>query len=148
MIIESHGWSSVWDVPLPNTLVIPTNASGIQGAGLAKQWRDRYPVDSDFYTWMCRQRSVDPGEIVIMPRHARTFIALPTKDDPRKPSKLTWVHNGLINLAYYLESHPDDLVLLPAVGCGLGGLDWEVVRALYDTAFEHCDNRILIWGPR
>jgi O-acetyl-ADP-ribose deacetylase (regulator of RNase III) len=58
----------------------------------------------------------------------RWMICFPTKDHWRNPSRLTSILNGLTSLASACKGREIRSVAVPALGCGLGGLDWLEVR--------------------
>lgn len=64
----------------------------------------------------------------------RWIINLPTKQDWRKPSQLQWITDGLSDLGRFLERNAVRSVAIPALGAGLGGLAWPVVRREIEAA--------------
>ena len=46
-----------------HALVNPVNCVGTMGAGLAKQFRDRYPAMHNEYLQICRQHLLKPGQV-------------------------------------------------------------------------------------
>lgn len=113
-------------------IVVPTNAVGTQGAGLAKTAARRWPQWSHEYRDVCARGTVKPGDVNVCERSLwampRWIVAVATKDHWRAPSRLEWVEAGLRNLAKWAAESPVGSIATPALGCGLGGLAWEVVR--------------------
>ena len=72
-----------------------------------------------------------------VPPTVQNIVLFPTKDDWRKPSKLNWIKEGLCSFSDWLHNSPTELtkfrqglpttIVMPALGCGLGGLDFEQV---------------------
>lgn len=58
----------------------------------------------------------------------RWMICFPTKDHWTNPSRLLSILNGLTSLASACKGREIQSVAVPALGCGLGGLDWLEVR--------------------
>jgi hypothetical protein len=52
-----------------------------------------------------------------------------TKDHWRDPSKLEYIERGLADLRRAILSLELSSVAIPALGCGLGQLDWPMVRS-------------------
>jgi hypothetical protein len=132
----------IWELAreLDAWVVIPTNTTirrdgkAVMGAGLAKEAADRVPhLQEKLSTHIARFRErlyVD-----------KPVICLATKRDWRQPSRLEWVEHGcfeLVELARVLASVGDHRpILVPKLGCGLGGLNWErQVRPVVDMILE------------
>jgi hypothetical protein len=110
-----------------DSIVIPVNTKRVMGAGLAKQFSREYP--RGFGAYQAREH-MEPGKIYIVDIDGLPLIFfMTTKDDWRDPSKLEWVISALKELKFSLTMQPwlRD-VGIPKVGCGLGGLDWNVVK--------------------
>jgi O-acetyl-ADP-ribose deacetylase (regulator of RNase III) len=90
-----------------------------------------------FIAWLC--------EIRAGPRYVLNF---PTKRHWRDPSQLEDVQSGLEALARELCARHIQSVALPALGCGLGGLSWSVVRPLIEREFGRVKQvRVLVFEP-
>lgn len=126
---ECQGW-----IVIPTNTTIRQDGRAVMGAGLAKQAADRYP-----------ELAKDLGD------HIRVFddvlftslpiVCLPTKHDWRRPSQLRWIERGCIALKEFADLltsvNYHNAILLPQLGCGLGGLDWErQVRPMIDSILE------------
>jgi O-acetyl-ADP-ribose deacetylase (regulator of RNase III) len=76
------------------------------------------------------------------------LINFPTKDHWRQPSKLAFVADGLADLVQVVRAHEVESIAIPPLGCGNGGLDWQVVRPLILDAFAALpDVRVLLFEP-
>lgn len=121
-----HG--DIFDSPA-QVLVNPVNCHGAMGAGLAKQFWNRYPEIDPPYRVACRARTLRPGTVLLLSaRDGRTIANLPTKDHWRNPSHLDDVRQGLRALNRALAQGGFTSVAVPALGTGLGGLDWRDVE--------------------
>ena len=114
-------------------IVIPTNLIGIQGAGLAKQTRHKYPMWNLEYRKWCHMKHGAIGKLHIY----RTFpsqylVGFPTKNHYRNPSKLKYIRKGLKALVKWIDEGYISSVAIPKLGCGYGGLDWEDVQILIE----------------
>jgi O-acetyl-ADP-ribose deacetylase (regulator of RNase III) len=130
-------------------IVNPVNCIGIMGGGLALAFAKRYPLmHLDYMEW-CAKGLLRPGMVHSYYSNLEEepiILNLPTKDD-LKPSKLEYVHDGLIALAAYLNRFNVDSVAVPALGCGLGGLNWEPVDAKINMASKLTPNTNWIVFP-
>lgn len=131
-------------------LVNPVNCKGVMGAGLAKQFQHLYPEIYPAYYEACRSGKLVPG--VILPTKTRTQIPewilnFPTKDHWKGPSRLEWIEQGLIELVKVVNSLSIDLVAVPALGCGLGGLEWPKIYKLMYDHLSSPDVKYFVYPP-
>ena len=64
------------------------------------------------------------------------IIHFPTKKHWRHPSRIGWIREGLRDLVRVLQERGIQSVALPPLGCGYGGLDWDVVRREIERALD------------
>lgn len=110
-------------------LINPVNCKGVMGAGLAKEFKKRFGVNYEAYFNYCKYGNLKPGELYITHSDCGTTIVnFPTKDDWRDASKIEYICDGLDALKFELVTHGVRSVAIPALGCGLGNLDWRAVK--------------------
>lgn len=141
-------------------LVNTVNCFGVMGAGLALEFKRRYPAMFRAYNLACSRKQIKPG--VVWPWHEpRTDCCLqtppachwvmnfPTKLHWRNPSKLEWIRDGLDDLRRGIE-HIGYLksIAVPALGCQNGKLSWELVRPLIEEKLGGLDVKVMVYGPR
>ncbi len=137
-------------------MVNPVNCVGVAGAGLAKAFRLRWPAAYEDYRHACNWGWLRSGRIVpvLAPDPSRDTQAVlilhfPTKRHWRTPSRLEDIEAGLPVLATYLRDYAVRSIAVPALGCGLGGLDWQDVRPLIETALGDIDGlEVMLYGPQ
>lgn len=132
-------------------LVNPVNCVGVMGAGLARQFKERFPDNYARYLGMTCPRGLSPGRVYLVDRHdhgAPRWIAnFPTKNHWRDPSRIEWVADGLVDLARQVRGRIRSIAL-PMLGCGLGGLNFADVRPLIERAFAGLpDVDVRVYGP-
>ena len=113
-------------------VVNPANAHGVMGAGLALQFKNKYPRMFAEYKRRCAAGEFGPGEVMpvkVDDSNPQWVINFATKDHWRDPSKLEYIDRGLADLRRAIHSLELVSVAIPALGCGLGQLDWPTVRA-------------------
>lgn len=108
-------------------IINPVNTIGVMGAGLALEFKKRYPHMFQVYTKHCKSGALQVGRIMFYRAVGddRIICLFPTKDDWRQPSKLDYIDRGLKAFCRHYQEWEIQSVAFPKLGCGLGGLDWE-----------------------
>lgn len=114
-------------------LVNAVNCDGIMGAGIALQFKRRYPDCNTDYVQACRMGLVRPGfvhvyETGLSQPEPKYIVQFPTKDAVRLPSEMSYIRDGLVSLVHFILSSGVKSIAIPALGAGLGGLNWADVR--------------------
>lgn len=126
-------------------LVNPINCMGVMGAGLAKQFKERYPQNFEYV----KRNKFFPGFILVNYASLPYIANFATKDDWRNPSKMEWIVEGLYCLRADLHIFDDEgdnvSVAIPKIGCGLGGLNWQDVRAEIERILGDCEQLVEVY---
>src|SRR5690349_18305845 len=121
-------------------LVNTVNTVGVMGKGIALQFKKAFPEMFEAYEAACKAKELQPGRMHVYDRgsllNPRYIINFPTKRHWKGKSKLADIEVGLDALVGELESRGITSVAIPPLGCGHGGLDWEVVHPLIERAME------------
>lgn len=133
-------------------LVNTVNCVGFMGKGIALQFKQAYPDNFRVYRSACEKKEVVPGRMLVVPTGTcvgpRLVINFPTKRHYRHPSRLEDIHAGLAALVEEVRQRGIKSIAVPPLGCGNGGLDWEVVRPLIVQAFDELPGvRVLLYEP-
>ena len=137
MVVFKRG--NIFDEADADALVNPVNCVGVMGAGLALQFRKRYPEMFQAYRKACAASMVRVGKMNVYEtkgQFPRYIINFPTKQHWRNPSKLEYIQTGLHDLIRILKDLKIGKVAIPPLGCGLGGLPWDVVRKILVYALK------------
>ncbi|GCD40494.1 macro domain-containing protein [Streptomyces paromomycinus] len=135
-------------------LVNPVNTVGVMGKGLALQFKSAFPQMYSDYRQACATGALALGRVHVwdaglqaLERH-RYVISFPTKSHWRSRSRLADVEAGLVDLAETVRRLEIRSIALPALGCGLGGLDWPVVhRAIHQALSDLREVDVRLYGP-
>ena len=77
------------------------------------------------------------------------IINFPTKRHWRDKSRLEDIQAGLKSLAVAIDKYKIKSIAIPALGCGLGGLDWRHVQSLIMRELQHLnDVYVIIYKPK
>ncbi len=129
-------------------LVNPVNTEGVMGAGLAREFRNRYPDMYREYQRICARGMLDVGTMhfwLTGSKEPQFIVNFPTKRSWRQPSQLEWIERGLDELKRHLLLRSITSVAIPALGCGHGGLAWAPVRRQIHHRFASTD-KIQVWA--
>jgi O-acetyl-ADP-ribose deacetylase (regulator of RNase III) len=119
------------------TLVNATNCIGIMGGGIAKAFRERYPAMYFEYVKECERGHHTPTEphfwfnddCRLFPEDGHKHVLnIATKTEPKCRSTIENIRLGLFTTALRAKEWGITSLAIPALGCGLGGLDWAEVR--------------------
>ena len=105
------------------------NTVGSMGAGIAVEFRRRWPAMYDAYRAECRSGRLQPGGIFVWQAADRLIVNLATQRGVgRGAARLEWVRQAARATAQLSVAG----LALPRIGAGLGGLRWADVRAILD----------------
>lgn len=149
VIVEGTG--SIFDSGAM-ALVNPVNCVGICGKGLALEFKTRFPVNFVVYRSMCRDGLMKSGHVLVTygcvagPPY---IINFPTKRHWKDSSKIEDIESGLKSMVSNIKTLQIHSVAIPAIGCGLGGLDWKDVRPKIEEAMASVPSvHVILFPPR
>lgn len=124
------------------------NCEGVMGAGIALRFKKQFPKMFADYAARCKIGELKIGKPYLYEDDSVQILNFPTKRDWRSPSQLADVEAGL----KYLSEHYADMgiysLAMPALGCGLGGLEWEEVKALISKYLSDLsDLEVVVFEP-
>lgn len=114
------------------TLVNTVNCIGVMGKGIAAEFKQRYPEMFNSYKRICDAGALEPGKLWLWQGSDHWVLNFPTKRHWRYPSKLEWIEAGLEKFVVEYSRRGITDISFPRLGCGNGGLKWEVVRPLME----------------
>ena len=125
----------------------PVNLVGVMGAGLARQVRGAWPGVMHPYRIACRTRALREGTVLAWRRDDGGWIVnTPTKRHWRDPSDLELVDASIRALAAEARRLALRTIAVPPLGCGLGGLPWNVVHDMLRDTWRGHGTRLRIYG--
>jgi len=128
------------------TLTVSVNTEGVMGRGLASRARYQFPDVYVQYEDLCKTRRLrmgrpflykresaldlqlaDEPEQLDTPNSKTWFLIFPTKNSWRQPADKEGVIEGLDWLVAHYQEEGITSIAVPALGCGLGWLEWAVM---------------------
>lgn len=135
--------------------VVPVNCVGVMGAGLALDCKRKFPSVFREYREDCSAGLVQVGKLryyKTAEQPKRLICTFPTKDDWRKPSTFSMIELGLEAFAKQLNTpsfrQVIKSVVMPALGCGCGGLDFGLVYSMIEKHMKRCEQDFFIISPK
>jgi O-acetyl-ADP-ribose deacetylase (regulator of RNase III) len=148
------------------TLTVSVNTVGVMGKGVASRAKYQFPDVYVFYQDVCRNRRLKIGKPIIYKRessfdfeladepstltnaNAETwFLLFPTKKHWRDDSNINDIEAGLQWIAQNYKKEGIKSLALPALGCGLGRLDWAEVGPLICQYLSALDIPVYVYLP-
>lgn len=104
------------------------------GAGLALAFRTLLPQNYVEYRKYCDSKLLKPGRLFVTSNQGvyKQVVNFATKDHFQYPSKLEWIQSGLEDLVKVISDFKITSIAIPALGAGLGGLNFEDVKPLIE----------------
>lgn len=121
----------IWEIDC-DYIIIPTNCqirkdgTAVMGAGLAKQASDKYSRLQYLYGKAIQYKKDKPKAITTSDINGKpkSLICFPTKIHWKDSSSIELIKQNAILVSEHVSK--DDKIALPKLGCGLGGLNWEI----------------------
>ncbi|RMF27694.1 MAG: DUF4433 domain-containing protein [Chloroflexi bacterium] len=149
------------------TLTISVNTVGVMGKGLASRAKYQFPDVYVFYQDLCRRKVLRMGKPYLYKREVpldkelaadpfslpdshlnRWFLLFPTKRHWRERSDIGGIEEGLRWIQDNYQAEGVRSLALPALGCGLGGLDWRDVGPLICRYMARLEIPVAVYLPR
>jgi O-acetyl-ADP-ribose deacetylase (regulator of RNase III) len=149
------------------TLTVSVNTVGIMGKGLASRAKYQFPDVYVIYQDACRSKKLQMGKPYLYKREAfvdeeladepsslttpnstKWFLLFATKKHWRENSDIAGIEQGLQWVKDKYKTQGIESLAVPALGCGLGGLDWKDVGPLICQYLVTLDIPVAIYLPR
>jgi O-acetyl-ADP-ribose deacetylase (regulator of RNase III) len=106
------------------------NCAGGMGAGIAIEFKKRWPRMYEEYALRCTDRRFQLGDVFTWSEEGKTIYNLGTQEHWRKKAQLPALAKALRTMATLATNAGVERIGLPRIGAGLGGLDWMRVKKI------------------
>src|SRR6478735_7767242 len=127
-MIERNG--SIWETDA-KIIGHGVNTQGLMGAGIAVQFKDKFPDNYHFYRDQCTAGHLKPGDFAGYLENEKIIMNFASQRNPGKDARYDWLFNSLFAGAAMWSNASEDLkgkygtvIAIPEIGCGIGGLKW------------------------
>jgi len=132
-----------------DALVNAVNTVGVMGAGIALEFKKRYPKNFSEYKTACDKKEFKTGSILMVNENdGKTIINFPTKKHWVNDSNYEYIKSGLRALKKELEKGSIKSIALPPLGCELKGLKWPKVKKLIKRELGSLEIIINVYEPQ
>lgn len=133
-------------------IINTVNCVGVMGRGIALQFKKLYPDNFKEYHKACKAGEVKPGKMFIFSNslliNPKYIINFPTKRHWKGKSSIYDIKEGLLALKKDIKKLNIQSIVIPPLGCGLGGLNWADVKNLIDDIMGDLnDVQIIVFKP-
>jgi O-acetyl-ADP-ribose deacetylase (regulator of RNase III)/uncharacterized protein YwgA len=131
-----------------SVLVNTVNCVGVMGKGIAKTYKNKYPQMFNEYKCQCLNKEIHTGQLYPYYEDGKVKILnFPTKDHWRSPSKIEYIITGLDWFIDHYKALDITSIAFPPLGCGNGGLDWDIVGPIMYQKLKNLSIDIEIYAP-
>jgi len=148
------------------TLTVSVNVVGIMGKGLASRAKYQFPDVYVYYQDLCRKRKLQMGKPQLYKREAsfehdladepstllnanseKWFLLFPTKHHWKESADIKGIEEGLQWLTINYEKEGIKSLAVPALGCGLGRLEWRDIGPIMCRYLKEIKFPVSIYLP-
>ena len=149
------------------TLTVSVNTVGVMGKGLASRAKYQFPDMYVVYQDVCRDKRLAMGKPYLYKREAsldseladepfslpnlnanKWFLLFPTKNHWKEASDPAGIEKGLQWLLANYRAEGIQSLAVPALGCGLGGLEWKEMGPLMCRYFSKMEIQVSVYLPQ
>ena len=131
-----------------SVIVNTVNCVGVMGKGIALEFKKRYPKMYLDYVKKCDAGEVKTGiPYLYVNDDGSKVLNFPTKDHWRSPSRLSYVMDGLDWVINNYKKYNIDSIAFPPLGCGNGGLTWDLVGPIMYQKLIDLPINVEIYAP-
>jgi O-acetyl-ADP-ribose deacetylase (regulator of RNase III) len=112
------------------------NCAGSMAAGIAVEFKRRFPRMFDEYRQRCADGRFGLGDVFVWSEGDLTVYNLATQEHWRKKAQLAALAKAVGRMISLAETGRIERIALPRIAAGLGGLDWPKVRAVLEASGE------------
>lgn len=133
-------------------IINTVNTVGVMGKGIALAFKKSFPANYKAYRKAFENNELSIGKMFVHETGQfipQLIINFPTKSHWRYRSKLEYVEQGLDDLVRVIIAHDIRSIAIPPLGCGNGGLNWNIVRPLIENKLRAIADtvEIIIYEP-
>lgn len=117
------------------------------GAGIAREFKRRYPYMFEEYRDWCRNNIFRPGGYYLYKHTDPWILNFETQAD-RGGATMEYVEKCFVDFVLYYRDEGITSLAIPRIAAGLGGLEWEEVKWLLMDILDGIDIPVYVYEKR
>jgi hypothetical protein len=133
--------------------LVTVNTVGVMGAGVAKAFAQAHEELYLRYKHDCKLKIITIGHPAIYQGDdGKKYMMFPTKENWKNPSEYRYIAAGLDWMIENIGEEegmidPKWRIIVPPLGCGNGGLDFDIVSEMISDAAKEIPNEMVVIYP-
>lgn len=137
-IVQFISYGDIFTIEGVTSYAHGCNCAGAMGAGIALQFKNRFPEMYQEYHQLCKVGKFKPGDVYDYDYGNGHVYNLGTQETWHSSAKLEYVIKAFDKMMELAEQDGIKAIALPAIAAGPGGLQWDNVRpAIKNIARYH-----------
>jgi O-acetyl-ADP-ribose deacetylase (regulator of RNase III) len=125
------------------------NCQGSMGAGIAKTFKEQYPVMFDEYRRRCKAdpREFNLGDCFLWKANDQPWVFNLATQERYWHARASYeaIEIALIKMKEQANGETISTIAIPQIGTGFGGLSWAKVRAIIEKVFANWDGTLFVY---
>jgi O-acetyl-ADP-ribose deacetylase (regulator of RNase III) len=121
------------------------NCAGAMGAGIAVEFKRRFPRMFDEYRKRCKAGLFALGDVMVCNEKDRIIFNLATQQHWKTGAELPAITKSVGHMVSLAERSGIDRIGIPRIGAGLGGLPWPKVRDVLKRAGDRSRVELVVF---
>ena len=123
------------------------NMRGVMGAGIALQYKNRFPAMYEAYRVSCQAGELRPGSAYPWLDEATglTIYNITSQVDPGPNASFDLLIRGTVAALQHAAFTGNETIAFPRIGSGIGGLDEELVEVVLTNLAARSEVDIELW---
>lgn len=127
------------------TIVNTVNCVGVMGAGIAYEFRLRFPAMYERYVELCKAKQINIGNLWIYKTTEKWVLNFPTKYDWKFESKVEYLEKGLQKFVATYKEKGITSIAFPLLGASNGGIPESTSLEIMKRYLSQCEIDIQIY---
>lgn len=127
------------------TIVNAVNCVGVMGAGIAYEYKLRYPEMYKTYTILCKNKMLHTGSLSIFKSEDKWILNFPTKFHWKDKSRIEYLEQGLQKFVDTYKEKKITSVAFPLLGTGNGGISEDTAIDIMKKYLEKCEIKVEVY---
>lgn len=123
------------------------NLQGKMGSGIAAIFGKMFPEMKRDYEDVCEEQVLQLGSVFLWRDYeekGQFILNIATQVQTGADARLSAIEIGMINTVRECEYQGIRSMGVPQIGAGIGGLDWEDVKAIFERVAKTTDVKIVV----